>query len=97
MRAKRITTVVTCQYCGKSFAAKTKRKYCSQKCALMVKPPNTKDTLCWDCEKATGGCSWSDKLIPVEGWDAIPTKIKMVIYKETDSYKVLNCPLFKKG
>ena len=34
-----------------------------------------KPTLCWKCERACGGCSWSADLIPVDGWDAIPTKI----------------------
>lgn len=25
-------------------------------------------SLCWDCAKACGGCSWSAKFIPVKGW-----------------------------
>lgn len=46
-----------------------------------------KRTLCWNCSKATGGCSWSKSLLPVDGWDA----------EETDvSFKVNACPEFEK-
>lgn len=42
--------------------------------------------LCWGCQNATNnGCSWSHKLIPVEGWDATPTEI---------SYEIRSCPQF---
>lgn len=27
-------------------------------------------TLCWDCARAYGGCSWSKSFKPVEGWEA---------------------------
>lgn len=26
------------------------------------------ETLCWYCANACGGCSWSKKLVPVDGW-----------------------------
>ena len=94
MRTKRTITVRVCKYCGKRFVTKTKRQYCSRECAAMSKRSNAKDTLCWECEKATGGCSWSDKLIPVEGWEAIPTEVKMTVYSTVNSYKIVNCPLF---
>lgn len=54
-----------------------------------------KDTICWKCGNAvpttTGtGCSWSRKLVPVDGWEAKPT------WKDGEivSYCVINCPLF---
>ena len=98
-RNKRIVTIRTCKCCGKQFATKTGRKCCSKECASMIKPPNTKETLCWDCKKSTGGsnCPWANELKPVEGWEVIPTKIKMDVGRKSDSYKVINCPLFKRG
>lgn len=50
----------------------------------------TSMTLCWDCARATGGCSWSDSLQPVEGWNAVETK-KNTLFQ---SYIVRDCPLF---
>lgn len=44
-------------------------------------------TLCWDCANALGFCNWSQRLEPVEGWDA-----QWVPDKET--YHVSDCPLF---
>lgn len=57
-------------------------------------------TLCWDCENATGGCSWADHNdhTPVKGWDAIPTRIKVHNPSQnaeiSTSYIVLDCPEF---
>lgn len=63
-----------------------------------------RDTLCWKCKNATtAGCSWSDKFIPVEGWDATPTYLKRGYTlkgekKEFESsYIVHSCPLFERG
>lgn len=60
-------------------------------------------TLCWDCENACGRCSWSRKFIPVDGWDAIPTKV--LVWNTTqdgerirvyvDSFDVYSCPEFE--
>ena len=56
------------------------------------------DTICWDCANATNGnlCPWVKDYTPVEGWDAIPKRIKFndII---TDSYIVMACPNFKEG
>lgn len=30
------------------------------------------ETLCWYCANACGGCSWSKKLVPVDGWVTTP-------------------------
>lgn len=55
----------------------------------MATNTNTKATLCWDCANYAYGCSWSEELKPVKGWDAIPTKNQYF-----SSYIVLACPKF---
>ena len=60
-------------------------------------------TLCWDCDKACGKCSWSKELKPVKGWKAVPTKVKngFTTFKGTknfsivDSFDVYDCPEFE--
>ena len=45
-----------------------------------------KPSLCWECRLSTsGGCRWSEKLLPVEGWEILENK---------NGFKVLNCPKF---
>ena len=53
-------------------------------------------TLCWNCGKACGGCSWSDywEHSPVPGWKAEETKLKVNQGYET-SYAVIECPEFE--
>lgn len=41
--------------------------------------------LCWDCANATGGCSWSQEFIPVEGWEA---------QENEQGIRVTRCPKF---
>ena len=55
-----------------------------------------KETLCWKCAKACGGCSWSSKAHkPVTGWTAerrdIPVQNSSV---PVESYIVESCPEF---
>ena len=54
------------------------------------------DTLCWGCEKACGGCSWSKKFVPVEGWKAIPTEKSFDVYEcpEFEPLKAMNTKRF---
>lgn len=54
-------------------------------------------TLCWDCARACGGCSWSKKLIPMEGWEVAETEIRAqrgdrIVIQQT--YRVIACPGF---
>lgn len=43
------------------------------------------ESLCWRCDRAIGGCSWSRSFTPVEGWEAQ--------YNPTiKSYHVISCP-----
>lgn len=58
------------------------------------------DTLCWQCAKAFGGCSWTGrdehgvvKFQPVPGWTAEQTMVTMPGGK-TVSYCVFQCPEF---
>lgn len=53
-------------------------------------------TLCWDCAKACGGCSWSDHWLhkPVEGWKADRNDIRTKAGYEIESYIVMECPEF---
>ena len=56
-----------------------------------------KETLCWYCDKAGGNCSWSAKFQPVDGWNAIPTRIQTRDNPKgyVESYRVLDCPEFE--
>lgn len=50
------------------------------------------NTLCWECANACGGCSWSESLEPVKGWEAEPVTIKSYA---VDSFLVKWCPEFE--
>ena len=54
-----------------------------------------KETICWDCKKASGLCSWSHRLIPVKGWTAEKSKRKT--YEGQEIYCVIACPEFERG
>ena len=62
------------------------------------------ETLCWSCEKASGGCSWSKNFTPVDGWKAIPTVVCTYQTKlasgqvkkyAQESFNVQECPEFE--
>ena len=53
--------------------------------------------ICNECATSTEECSWKAELIPVPGWNAEPLKFKLASGKKVDTYKVLECPKFKKG
>ena len=55
------------------------------------------NSLCWQCKRAYGLCSWSHRFKPVKGWVATPTIIKgekRGNQPEIKSYEVKKCPLF---
>lgn len=54
-----------------------------------------KGTLCWECQKATGMCSWSKSLIPVKGWTADDGKMN-IDGRPVESYLVHACPEFER-
>ena len=53
-------------------------------------------TICWDCQNAVYGCSWSKHFVPVEGWDATPTMLyaKDKAHGGVRSYEVHRCPQY---
>ena len=88
-----------CKECGNYFISKSNSKqFCSSKCKGInrEKGKQTNDQLCWQCQKATGGCPWSDNFKPVEGWVAKPTIIKDSA-RDIKTYKIKKCPLFIRG
>ncbi len=92
----------TCGICGKEFDGR-QQKYCSFQCRWKAKqiqsarkPKKRKETLCWTCKNACGGCSWSQSFTPVEGWDAKETVLKSS-EGEVQSFFVNSCPLFTIG
>ena len=56
-----------------------------------------KEQLCWQCQYATGGCSWSNQFKPVEGWDATPHTIRDCGTSKIHTYRIYSCPQFIKG
>lgn len=98
-----------CAICGKPVEGQGRSRYCSSLCAAKGKyiltensrkrkPKKYKNqTLCWTCQNACCGCSWSQSFTPVEGWEAKPTKIRLVPLAKggleyIESYKVISCP-----
>lgn len=55
-----------------------------------IKGAETVNKLCIECLYATGGCSWSDHFIPVEG-------SKTGKGKEAGWVHIIECPQFEKG
>ena len=55
------------------------------------------NTLCWNCKNAIFGCSWSREFIPVPGWEAVETSLRLHKKPEDEctSYIVLKCPEFQ--
>ena len=52
------------------------------------------ETICWNCQRATGGCSWSQNFKPVDGWKVQKTSIRESGVRNFESVKVLECPKF---
>lgn len=85
-----------CSVCGKVITKSKRTKYCSKVCANKANQACLEEqrkkrqkrrilSLCWDCQNACGGCSWSRCFEPVAGWEAKPSE---------DSFFVINCPQF---
>lgn len=51
-------------------------------------------SICWDCANATGNCSWSAALEPVEGWKVKKGKRIASDGIEYTAHTVLACPQF---
>lgn len=57
---------------------------------MMSNRKTSDPSLCWNCGKYAGGCSWSDHLEPVKGWTAESTQ-------EGKTWHVKACPEYKRG
>ena len=57
----------------------------------------TRDTLCWECKKSGGLCTWSSFDAPVKGWNAKATTAGAYMGNPTRSYLVISCPEFEEG
>ena len=55
-------------------------------------------TLCWDCANATDpdACEWAGRAVPVPGWKADQTTLRITKDEEIISYRVSMCPKFKR-
>lgn len=73
------------------------RKKCGLRSNLDPNGRNTPSrTICWDCQNAVFGCSWSKDFVPVEGWDATPTLLYAndKVHGPVQSYEVNRCPQY---
>ena len=58
-------------------------------------------TICWNCAKSTGNCSWSREFTPIDGWKAKKTILNLGYSaysgrpKKAASYIVKKCPEFE--
>lgn len=68
----------------------------AEEAARGMKERQKQDTICWNCKKSGGRCSWSSRYIPVKGWEAKETWLKLP-EKIVPSYCVLKCPEFEEG
>ena len=88
-----------CKQCGRptpdghvSFCSiECRRKFYEPKPKRRVKPKlqHPGEQPCWTCAKAYGGCSWSRAFVPVEGWEAKPSKT------HEDGYRIKMCPEYE--
>lgn len=53
-----------------------------------------KETLCWSCKNATGGCPWAHDQKEVDGWKAKPTITEVMHGEPVHSYAIRECPLY---
>lgn len=63
------------------------------------RPSSWKTNICFDCKKACGGCSWSERFEPVPGWKAKKVVQKSIVDKKVrvcDTYQIVSCPLFER-
>lgn len=68
----------------------------AEEAARSMNERRKQDTICWNCKKSGGLCSWSSSYIPVKGWETNETWVK-VPEKIVPSYCVITCPEFEEG
>lgn len=64
----------------------------------MANNKNAKPNICFDCQNAVCGCSWSRDFTPVPGWTAEKTVIRQIYVKgyeqDVETYHITACPQF---
>lgn len=92
-----------CEQCKKSFVSLSPRqRFCTIKCRKENEKTRARenfvkiDQLCWECAKATGGCSWSASFKPIKEWTVTPVH-KIDAGRQVDTYCITACPEFMKG
>lgn len=64
----------------------------------MANNKNAKSNICFDCQNAVCGCSWSRDFTPVPGWTAEKTVIRQIYVKgyeqDVETYHITACPQF---
>lgn len=88
-----------CEHCGKIFTTSSEsRKFLCRTCRAELRKAKQDEEgqLCWLCKNATGNCSWSKNLNPVDGWEATPITTKD---SEGDiyTYDIKSCPRYVRG
>ena len=61
--------------------------------------PVSNPNICFDCQKACGGCSWSRDFTPVPGWTATKKTQKIYVggtkkHRYEKTYHITACPEF---
>ena len=99
------TYVSSCMYNGFAMThavtgEKYTCKYRKPRGGIPTHKPH-KDQPCWTCTKSCGGCSWSARFEPVEGWEAKETAIHHGFYhgkaRDEASYAIIRCPEYERG
>jgi hypothetical protein len=66
-----------------------------------VVPYESKANICFDCDKACGGCSWSRNFEPVPGWTAEKIMLNVGAVKNQkrflQTYHITACPEYVGG
>ncbi len=85
--------VNVCEHCGRKFPSRyPTQKYCTKKCRMEARSERLEEgQICWNCQNACGGCSWSRMFQPVKEWVAEPYYIKE---DNQYSYDIKYCPEF---
>lgn len=65
---------------------------------MAKKPTNGKPNICFDCQNAVCGCSWSRDFTPVPGWTAEKTYVMQCYVpgyeSQIETYHITACPQF---
>ena len=92
-----------CKHCGEFFVTNRRtQKFCNKRCRIeyeevqkQYRVDSGQGQMCWTCENACGGCSWSKELKPINGWVARKVRVKNQEGDEYSTYRIIFCPRYK--